>query len=357
MAGTCAQPALFFQPTALYHTGSGFSGLALGDIDGDGILDIVGADSQAGVLVVLRGRGDGSLWPPSTIALGPGARPGAVAAGDLDGDGRAELVVLDGARVLVAHTKDGSLDVIPWAHATSVLVLADLDGDGRLDAVVGAPSLPRLGLLRGDGRGSFGPPTEVMLALPGASQLAAGDLDGDGRADVVLSGDFGPTSVLLSTVAGGLRPAGSFAFPLGDNGAARGYAALAVARFDKDPHLDVVDSQVTGLVQILGGDGKGGIGPRREGRGAGAQPLSMAVADFDSDGRSDVAIGAEAEHRVQVLLGDGDGRLLPGFDRTVGDSLHLLRAGDLDRDGHTDLVMQAWDGSKNSVAVLLNITR
>jgi len=181
--------------------GSGITGtsLAVADVDGDGRPDVVMGSSQLGRRdLVLLGREGGGFAPVEFDALPPRARVRAVAADDLDGDGRADLVV-----AAVAEDGDGwrtELAVIRWGTAErqvlaraagragpTAVATGDLDGDGKRD-VAALTSEGAVWLFLGDGQGGFarvaGGPPPFGPGCTGA-HVALADLDGDGRDDVV----------------------------------------------------------------------------------------------------------------------------------------------------------------------------
>lgn len=175
-------------------------GVCTGDLDGDGRMDvaIVTGDEAAPVLVY-AGRGDATFQPPRALPpLGPaGAHDGAfdVACGDLDGDGRADLVTAHSAGS--RSTGRNAVSVRRGAANTASyevpvpeprdLHLADLDRDGRVDAVLTHPEAARLTLLPGRGDGTFAAPVAVALDDP-AGVVAVADVDGDGWPDLLVTG-------------------------------------------------------------------------------------------------------------------------------------------------------------------------
>jgi microcompartment protein CcmK/EutM len=200
-AGVLEEAAL---PAVQTH---GWGTLAAGDLDGDGRADFVvtsgQGDATQAVGVVLQ-RADGSFAAPIYLpATSPDINPG-VAIGDADGDGRAELVVAVDKRVTLWRVENSALVRVRDLAAMSgvgPLVLADVNGDGRLDIVVAHGNHFNCGFgvtLQQPG-GSHG--DEVCYAgavpWPQADVLAVGDISGDGRADLVSS-----KSVLLQRAVG-----------------------------------------------------------------------------------------------------------------------------------------------------------
>jgi hypothetical protein len=140
-----------FQPPQTYDTGQFAWGIAVGDVNGDGRLDLVATiwnfDPHLGGVSVLLGRGDGSFQPPQMYATGLGLST-AVVVGDFNGDGQLDVAVNGGdvVGVLVGHG-DGSFNPVAFYSGHGVLMLSlavgDLNGDGFLDLVTANGGFPQ----------------------------------------------------------------------------------------------------------------------------------------------------------------------------------------------------------------------
>jgi FG-GAP-like repeat/PASTA domain len=220
-------------------TGASPQGVALADVNGDGRPDVMTANSSARTVSVLRNLGGGVLAPKADYTTGP--LPMAVAAGDLNGDGRADLVTANsGAATVSVLLNRGTgtfaprTDVVTGGAPNSV-ALADFDGDGRLDVATSNPrARPARGVtvLLGRGDGTFRPRRDYAVTLY-ASRIVAADLNGDGRPDLALS-EGGNLAAMLN------RGDGSFEAPLWF-----GYGdAVAAADFNVDGRPDLAGSWV-----------------------------------------------------------------------------------------------------------------
>jgi hypothetical protein len=176
-----------------------------GDLNGDAFTDLAVANADDGLVRILLGNGDGRFAAAPQSPLPLGTRPIAIAAADLDADGKADLAVADFAdsvvRVLRGHA-DGTFGPPArfgvGAQPTS-LAIADYNRDGRLDLVVANRLGNSISILQGNGAGAFVPDRNQAVGTDPQS-AAAGDLNGDGATDLVVANasDNG-IAVLLNT--------------------------------------------------------------------------------------------------------------------------------------------------------------
>lgn len=177
--------------------------LALGDFDGDGKLDFATASSVQGRKDIVDLATDGGDWKAVDVdAVRPGSYVWAVAAGDIDGDGRTDLVVAyssyeaetwhSGLDILYARGASwerATLDAVEGTEGPIAVAVGDLAGDKHLD-VVALTAKGSIDVYVGDGRGSFtrekNPPVFAGGACRGA-HVAVADLDGDGQDEIVAS--------------------------------------------------------------------------------------------------------------------------------------------------------------------------
>ncbi len=283
--------------------GNASGDLVAGDVDGDGDIDLVFVNtaSNGNGLVSIRlndGAGNFSAVPE----VGTNNRPTALALGDVNGDGDLDLVVsaqTDAAglangtvRVLLGDgsgTFQTSLADVPTNTTAARLVLADVNEDGRLDLLLANTGSPAtLSLRLGDGLGGFAvPATGAEIAVSVApSRLAVGDLNEDGHLDVLSLGAVGSTQTTVGVSLG--DGTGQFA-PAPDVLLPPTPADLALADLNADGHLDLVVQTGTGVALRLG-DGAGQFVANAPGSllgGTGGSTGALALGDVDNDGDLD----------------------------------------------------------------------
>jgi FG-GAP-like repeat/FG-GAP repeat len=182
-----------------------YEGLTLRDMDGDKVLDIVIANLKGNAVAALRGDGHGAFAMMPGLPIKLGERPGCSTAGDLNGDGRPDIVTTHDdvglVDILLADGRGGyapapgspvKIEQPVWGVA-----IADIDGDGRADLALGCVGSGVL-LRRGDGTGKL---SEESLRLPagrGSCYVLVADFDKDGRPDLATGNyESGDVTVLL----------------------------------------------------------------------------------------------------------------------------------------------------------------
>jgi hypothetical protein len=188
--------------------------VAVGDFDRNGVLDLVTANSTSGTLSLLLGNGDGSFRPRVDLAVG--AAPRAVSVGDFNSDGRLDVVtaqqISDTVSVLLGNGNGTFAPPLVFAASgefftPSSMVVGDVNGDGRADLAINSISFLdsdafQVGVLLGNGDGTFQAPLLGAAQPGGSGDLALGDFNSDGRPDAAVADELGAPSGNLSVFAG-----------------------------------------------------------------------------------------------------------------------------------------------------------
>jgi hypothetical protein len=256
-------------------------------------------------------------------ALTAGIGPTSVVTGDFNNDGKLDLAVgSSGGVSILLGNGDGTFQppltmTLPQGTALNFpsryLVAADFNRDGRLDLAEGTSAL----LLLGRGNGTF--QTPISYGVPGP--LAAGDLNGDGKPDLAVRRSAGAVSILLGNGDGAFQQPAEFSAAASNFELPGGAVTIADFNGDGKPDLAVAGSTNGGFAILLGkGDGTfaqsfavAGCLPNMACSGAPGYPLG--VGDFNGDGMLDIITSyGFGQRRGAVLLGNGDGtfRELPG---------------------------------------------
>ncbi|WP_196295126.1 FG-GAP-like repeat-containing protein [Hymenobacter ruricola] len=282
--------------------------VALGDLNGDGNLDFVTANSTSGTLSVRLGAGTGVFAPPAGVPEPVvGGNPTGLALGDLDGDGDLDVVVTGSNGIsLVWLLNDGAGNfgprlVLGGNGDAGDVALADVDNDGDLDALT-ANGGGLVGVYFNPGTGAFG----SLLNLPlsgGPARLALGDLDADGLPDVAVSCSSAGTVCLGHNLGGG-RFAFGQALTVGPM--PRG---VVLGDVDADGDLDLAVGTFIGQrLGIWANDGAGVFSSLS------TQPASgnldgLALGDLDNDGDLDLLATSFGTNTLLSRLNDGTGPL------------------------------------------------
>ena len=316
-----------FQAAMIFDSGGYYAdSIAVADVNGDGKPDLIVANEcvsysgceqgLGGVVGVLLGNGDGTFQPAAAYGSG-GYNAYSVVVGDVNGDGKADLVVANNcADAFCDSSPGGSVGILlgngdgtfqtavnyssGGNDATSV-ALSDVNGDGSLDIVVTNSGSSSLGVLLGNGDGSFKTAITYASGGPGSDSVAVVDLNGDHRPDLIVGTTCVGSGTCTNGAVGVLMGNGDGTFQTAVTYPSGGQTvnAIAVADVNGDGKPDLVVANCAGInmcgsgdgaVQVLPGNGDGTFQIGSIYDTGGSDATSVAVADLNGDDKPDLAV-------------------------------------------------------------------
>jgi hypothetical protein len=317
--------------------------------NGNAVLGMAALTSETGA-----GFADSSLLSVASQSLG-----NTLLTADFNGDGIPDLVILGSGISVLLGNGNGTFTAAPnpSSDLPGAIAVGDFNGDGIPDMAV-APAFDEgnseVLLGRGDGtftivNGNFG----IGNGTSTSNSIAAADFNGDGKLDLVqtcASDDDQPCNYLLIQFGNGdgtfMQPPAVFiAFEFS------GSQSMAVGDFNGDgkPDLAVTNSGANGVSVFL--NGENGLSAVAASPATGDSPTSIAAADFNGDGKLDLAVANSGSNNVTILLGNGDGTFTAAASPVTGTAPNSLAVGDFNGDGVPDLAVA--NGGSSNVTILL----
>src|SRR5579863_2067226 len=348
-----ARPALpsssLFAPAVVYASGGqNATGVAVGDVNGDGKPDLVlvndcfsSTDCANGSVGVLLGNRDGTFQAAVSYSTG-GYHASAVALADVNGDGKLDVIVAqcansnncDGTVGVLLGKGDGTFETAgvysTGAYAPTSVAIADVNGDNKPDLLIANQCVSlddctngAASVLLGNGNGTFRAAVVYNSGGQYAESIAAADLRDDGKIDLVVAHECAAVADCTNAVLGVLLGNGDGTFQAAvpyNSGGQYSYSVTAAdVNGDSKPDL-VATNRCTlsscsgdGDVAVLLGNGDGTFRTAVAYSSGGQSPSSVTVADVNGDGKPDVQVANNCANStcfngsVSVLLGNGDG--------------------------------------------------
>jgi hypothetical protein len=312
-----------------------------------------------------------ALFLPVVVYDSGGGYALSVAVADVNADQKPDIVVANwgsGTVGVLLGNGDGTFQPAvsygSGAYQANSIAIADINGDGKPDLLVTTGGANTAGVLLGNGDGTFQPAVTYASGGTLADSVAVADVNGDGKPDLLISNLVSSNiGVLLGNGDGTFQPVTIY----GSGGfldAAGAQLAVSDVNGDGRPDLVVVScgpDGIDGLLGVLLGNGDGTFQAAVTYSSGGSFPLSIEVRDINNDGKPDLAVTNTNSNTVGVLLGRGDGTFLPVHTYGSGGwYTEAVTVADVNGDVKPDLLLTNYlacaDGVKcpnGSVSVLL----
>ena len=370
----------FQSPTQLTLPAQAPSDIVFADFNGDGKVDFAGIGPNNQVNVYLQ-EGGNFVYTGTPLTTSDQNYNGVceLAAGDLTGDGSAEIVAVncdDGGDentvTVYVNAGDGSFATgVYYADATSggtypadlepyAATIADVNGDSKADIVLTNYYGGDVTILMGNGDGTVKVPT-VGYATGGYPWTPAvvADFNGDGLPDIIQIDDEYSYAYLQGYGDGTFKAAVDLYGPVPDSNWPEAVTIVA-GDFNgdgiKDFAVGLWDNSGTQGIEVFISRGDGSLMPP-VGYGTGGGMENVALGDFNGDGKLDIAAADSNNGTVQIFFGNGDGTFtVAGSYPTSEGNMYPwnIVTGDFNKDGHTDIAVNNSSEGCANIAILLN---
>ncbi len=343
-----------------YATGTNPHSVAVGDVNLDGKLDLVVGNAHSNNVSVLLGNGDGTFGNKHDVSVG--RSPKSVTLADFDGDTRLDLAVVnqdDSTMSILLGDGTGTFTLKATAGTCTHghdITTGDFDNDGKRDVAVACWGSSSLSIHLGNGDGTFQAKLDILSGSAPHS-LVVGRFNADAFDDIAVANHGGDNVGVLLGKGNGAFDA-VVTYGVGD-----GPHSIRAADLDADGHVDLaVVNDGSDTVSILLGQGTGAFAAAVP-YATGHVPKGATIADIDGDGHLDVltantggngdgVTGRPGGDVMSLLLGNGNGTFQSPTSYPAGQTSFSITTGLLNADSKPDVVTANWEG--NGASVMLN---
>lgn len=333
--------------------------IATGDFNRDGHRDLAWNDFAFNVQIA-PGNGNGTFRPHYSVRTGTSVN--GIAVGDINNDSSDDFatVVHQSPGTVYSHVNNGSgvffqAGSIRVGDYPNSIVLTDLNNDGRLDGITSNTASGNVSVLMGNGNGTFRGPFNVGAGKT-PSSVAPGDFNGDGMQDAAVTNAGDNTvTIFFGNGTGALRAGTNYAVPGGPWDATMTKTSTCM-------HTKPGSSEHIALVNVIGPQGQTGAILLNNGGGTfsgpnyfdtgGTQPRAVVAADLNGDKLTDLSVVNNASHTLGIVPGNGDGTFQTATVIPVCEGPYDLAVADFNEDGKPDIAVACVNDQ--SIHVLLN---
>ena len=353
-----------FRSAPTFETNFETKDIAVADFNGDKLKDFIVVNRAGGggpgeIIIVTQTNGVNRAEKIHSVGEklqgDTGLDPYSVITGDFNQDNKIDAVVVGhgafGATpnaLMIINQDNNNFDPRLFQIGTGdiyYVAASDFNFDGKLDLVT--TGYQGVSISFGIGNGAFTAPVSYLTNIP-SSQIAIGDFNNDAKTDIaVVNYTTNKIGILTNNGAGTFNNNSNAAIPAG-------LTAIAASDMNSDGKLDLVVSKSNG-VSIMMGSGDGTFNTENSYSITPVSASDLSLADFNGDGKTDVALLA-GTNSVSLLLNNGAGGLGNETLWSGGAVLTTIAADDLDNDEKVDLIFGFTTSSKGYVKLLLNIT-